>query len=407
MTELLRVAGVHPDYSALEEAERVAVLRRELATARPLRSPYANYSEETQSELAIVRAAAEARAVYGVDAIKTYIISKCEGISDLLEVQILLKEAGLFRSGGQGDADAVSVVPLFESIRDLENAPGVMEAWLQLPEVVAQTRASGFQEVMVGYSDSNKDGGYLTSVWSLNRATQALAKVFAQRQIGLQIFHGRGGAVGRGGGSSFAAIRAQPTGTVQGRIRITEQGEVIAAKYGTRESAASNLEAITAATLLASLEKQGVTGRNAHRYAAAMDTLSANAMRHYRDLVYGAPTFKTFFRQMTPLVEIAELKIGSRPPSRTKSDRIEDLRAIPWVFSWAQARVMLPGWYGVGQALAAFDDLALLQEMATAWPFFQTTLDNLQMVLAKSDMEIAARYANARGRSDDGRCDIR
>ena len=209
----------------------------------------------------------------------------------------------------------------------------------------------------------------------------------------MQLFHGRGGAVGRGGGSAFAAIRAQPPGTVQGRIRITEQGEVIAGKYGTRESAATNLEAMAAATLLASLEPPPLSNSEVARFGAAMDELSDAAFRAYRDLVYGTDGFTTFFRQMTPIAEIAGLKIGSRPASRKKSDAIEDLRAIPWVFSWAQARVMLPGWYGVGQAMAAFKDKALLAEMAEGWPLFAATLANMEMVLAKSDMGIAARYA--------------
>jgi phosphoenolpyruvate carboxylase len=245
---------------------------------------------------------------------------------------------------------------------------------------------------MVGYSDSNKDGGYLTSVWSLHQASRALAPVFEEAGAAMQLFHGRGGAVGRGGGSSFAAIRAQPPGTVQGRIRITEQGEVIAAKYGTRESAAANLEAMTSATLLASLEGETIAKADYDRFCGAMDRLSASAFKHYRDLVYGTKGFRTFFRQLTPIAEIAGLNIGSRPASRTKSDRIEDLRAIPWVFSWAQARVMLPGWYGVGHALKEFGDPALLREMVDAWPFFQATLANLEMVLAKSDMAIAERY---------------
>jgi phosphoenolpyruvate carboxylase len=226
----------------------------------------------------------------------------------------------------------------------------------------------------------------------LNRATRELADTFKQSQTSMQIFHGRGGAVGRGGGSSFAAIRAQPSGTVQGRIRITEQGEVIAAKYGTREGAALNLESIASATLLASLEPSAASAQEAGRFAQAMDAISKEAFSAYRSLVYDTEGFKTFFRQMTPLLEIAELKIGSRPASRTQSDRIEDLRAIPWVFSWAQARVMLPGWYGVGHALQGFPDQGLLREMLAAWPFFKATLDNLEMVLAKSDMAIAQRY---------------
>lgn len=391
VSELLRVSGVSPNYDKLDEPARVEILRRELASERLLASPYATYSDETLSELAIVRAAAEAHRLYGPGCITTYIISKCESVSDLLEVNILLKEAGLYRAAGKPSA-AIMAVPLFETIGDLENAAGVMTAWLALPEVAAITRTKGFQEVMVGYSDSNKDGGYLTSVWSLQQATQALAGVFERSGTVMQVFHGRGGAVGRGGGSSFDAIRAQPHGTVKGRIRITEQGEIIAAKYGTRESAAANLESITAATLLTSLENVSLSAASRTRFAAAMDSLSQEAFRAYRSLVYGTEGFPRFFRQMTPLVEIAELKIGSRPASRTNSERIEDLRAIPWVFSWAQARVMLPGWYGVGQALQSFEDPELLREMLEAWPFFRATVDNLEMVLSKSDMGIAALY---------------
>jgi len=267
-----------------------------------------------------------------------------------------------------------------------------MRRWFALPEAAEAARQRGHQEVMVGYSDSNKDGGYLTSVWTLHQTSRALADMFGEAGIGMQIFHGRGGAVGRGGGSSFAAIRAQPSGTVQGRIRITEQGEVIAAKYGTRESAEANLEAIASATLLASLEKR--SGRRRDRFYAAMEQVSEAAFRAYRGLVYETEGFRTFFRQMTPIAEIAELKIGSRPASRTRSDRIEDLRAIPWGFSWAQARVMLPGWYGVGDGMTALGDRDLLREMDEAWPFFRTTLDNLEMMLAKTDMAIARAYAD-------------
>ena len=390
VAELLRVAGVESDYPALDEEARVALLRRELGGARLLSSPYADLSEETGLELAIVRAAAEAHATYGAAAITTYIISKAESVSDLLEVYILLKEAGLWRAGDP-PSSPIMVVPLFETIEDLNQARQVMAAMFALPELAALCSARGYQEVMLGYSDSNKDGGYLTSVWRLHQTSRDLAAGFEQAGITMQLFHGRGGAVGRGGGSSFSAILAQPSGTVQGRIRITEQGEVIAAKYGTREAASANLEAITAATLLASLQTRSARRRD--RFYAAMEEISGAAFRAYRGLVYENDGFVTFFRQATPIAEIAELKIGSRPASRTKSDRIEDLRAIPWVFSWAQARVMLPGWYGVGDGLAAFGDVEMLREMRDAWPFFRTTLDNLEMVLAKSDMRIAASYA--------------
>jgi phosphoenolpyruvate carboxylase len=391
--ELLRVAGVSANYQELDEPARIALLRCELVSERLLASPYASYSKETLSELSIVRFAAEAHRLYGAGCITNYIVSKCEGVSDLLEVHILLKEAGLYRGQGAAPRASIMAVPLFETIADLERSSQVMTAWLEFPEVAAITSAHGFQEVMVGYSDSNKDGGYLTSVWSLHQATSSLTQVFERSGTSMQIFHGRGGAVGRGGGSSFDAIRAQPSGSVRGRIRITEQGEIIAAKYGTRESAAANLESLTAATLLASLESNSLSAENSRRFAGAMDKLSREALRAYRSLVYETDGFSKFYRQMTPLAEISQLKIGSRPASRTNSERIEDLRAIPWVFSWAQARVMLPGWYGVGQALRSYSDISLLREMLDAWPFFRATMDNLEMVLSKSDMGIAAGYA--------------
>ncbi|MDQ2639769.1 MAG: phosphoenolpyruvate carboxylase [Pseudomonadota bacterium] len=389
--ELLRVAGVEPDYAALDEPARVALLQRELSGPRLLWSEYEACSEETCSELAIVREAAVAHATYGPACITTYIISKAESVSDMLEVNLLLKEAGLYRPSDPAQA-AIMVVPLFETIGDLERAPHIMRQWLAIPEVRAAAARRGHQEVMVGYSDSNKDGGYLTSVWSLHQAGRSLAAVFREAGVRMQLFHGRGGSVGRGGGPASAAIVAQPRGTVQGRIRITEQGEVIAAKYGTPETAAENLETIAGATLLASLAPARQAPAEEERFFKAMQAISAQAFSEYRGLVYGDDRFRTFFRQFTPLLEIAQLKIGSRPASRTKSDRIEDLRAIPWVFSWAQSRVMLPGWYGAGQALAAFPDRGLLRAMAQEFAFFRTTLDNMEMVLAKGDLVIARRY---------------
>lgn len=391
VAELLQVAGVCADYRQLGETERVALLTRELATRRPLASAFAEYTAETSGELAVVRAAAQAHARYGPECIRTYIVSKSATVSDLLEVHVLLKEAGLYRPG-EASANAIMVVPLFETIADLERAPAVMRDWLALPAVRELALHGGYYEVMLGYSDSNKDGGYLASVWSLHQAAAALARTLEAAGIRLQAFHGRGGAVGRGGGSSFAAIRAQPEGSVRGRIRITEQGEMIAAKYGSPQTAAATLETMTAATVLASLEPPAVGAVDAGRFAAAMQQLSAEALRHYRALVYETAGFVTVFRQMTPIAEISELNIGSRPASRTRSERIEDLRAIPWVFSWAQARVMLPGWYGVGHALAGFADRQLLKDMLQGWPFLRATLDNVEMVLAKSDLGIASHY---------------
>ena len=394
VAELLKVAGVENDYMAMDEPARVNLLRVELANNRPLGSRVVAYSEETAKELAIVEAAAEAHRNYGPECITHYLISKAESVSDLLEVNLLLKEVGLWLAGTGQEAPQASImaVPLFETIADLQRAPEIMAAYLGLPEISALSRKRGYQEVMIGYSDSNKDGGYLTSTWSLHEASKALAPVFEEAGVAVQLFHGRGGAVGRGGGSSFTAIQAQPAGTVQGRIRITEQGEVIDAKYGSLEGAQVNLEAITSAALLASLEPERLSARDNERFCAAMCSISDLAFKAYRGLVYDTPGFSDFFRQLTPIQEIAGLKIGSRPASRSRSGRIEDLRAIPWVFSWAQSRVMLPGWYGFGYALSEFGDQGLLREMAKTWPYFQTTLSNMEMVLAKSDLAIAARY---------------
>ncbi len=392
VAELLRVAGVPGDYEAMDDNARVAVLGAELASPRLLFNPFATYGDETLSELAVARAAAAAHAAFGPDVIRAYIVSKTSGVANLLEVYVLLKEAGLYIPGDPPHCP-IMAVPLFETIPDLQAAPQVMADYLDRPKAAALAAARGYQEVMIGYSDSNKDGGYLTSNWSLHEGALELAEVFAARNLRMQLFHGRGGAVGRGGGPAFAAIRAQPAGTVAGRIRITEQGEVIASKYGTPAAAEASLETMTAATVLASLEPPKLAPADFARFRSAMASISAAANAEYRDLVYGTPGFNTFFRAATPITEIAELNIGSRPASRTKSDRIEDLRAIPWVFSWAQARIMLPGWYGAGHAFAGFADRGLLAEMVAAWPFLAATLSNLEMVLAKSNMGVAGRYA--------------
>ena len=394
VAELLRKAGVVTDYVELDEQARVQLLLAELSHNRPLAGAWTEYSAETAKELAIVRAAAQAQAEFGRQAITTYNISKTESVSDMLEVYVLLKQAGLYHIAEDGTPHAtIMSVPLFETIADLQAAPATMQAFFALPPMRALAKARGHQEVMIGYSDSNKDGGYLTSTWELYEASSALAPVFAEAGVAMQLFHGRGGAVGRGGGSAFGAILAQPQGTVQGRIRITEQGEVIAAKYGTVDNAVTSLETIASATMLATLSSDPIDKVDVERFKAAMAELSARAFTHYRGLVYETEGFRSFFRQMTPIGEIATLKIGSRPSSRTASDAIEDLRAIPWVFSWAQARVMLPGWYGTGQALADFTDKGLLKAMAGEWSYFQTILANMEMVLAKSDMGIAAHYA--------------
>ncbi|HEY0295633.1 MAG TPA: phosphoenolpyruvate carboxylase [Bordetella sp.] len=414
-------------YTALSEDERVALLRNELAHARPLASPWIAYGEETTRELAILRTAAACRARYGKDAVRQTIVSHTETLSDLLEAMVLQKEAGLLASppdagasapqGESGPApdrslDGLMVVPLFETIPDLERGAGIMAAWLDLPEIRERVHYAqgGAQEVMLGYSDSNKDGGFLTSNWALYHAERALVEVFGARGVALRLFHGRGGSVGRGGGSSFEAILAQPPGTVAGQLRLTEQGEVIQSKYKDAEIGRWNLELLLTATLESSLAPQAEAARAeaAHMedYGPAMSFLSDQAQRTYRGLVYDTPGFAEYFFASTPISEIAGLNIGSRPSSRKPSQRIEDLRAIPWGFSWAQCRLMITGWYGVGSAFEHYLEtgapgaprskkarLALLREMAETWPAMRTLLSNMEMVLAKSDLAIGARYA--------------
>lgn len=391
VADLLRHAAVHDDYLALGEDERVALLLREMGHARLLSSPFATYEDQTVSELAVLRAAAQVRASLGSAALPRYIISNCASVSDLLEVYVLLKEVGLFTPGPAPRA-AMMVIPLFETIDDLRSAAPIMRDYFGLPQI--RTLISGFgdvQEIMIGYSDSNKDGGYVTSNWELNCATRAMLPVFAEAGVTPQFFHGRGGSVGRGGGSSFDGILSQPRGTIDGRIRLTEQGEVASSKYGNPALGRYHLDMMAAATLLASVEKGNET--EPRRWVDTSTRLSADAMAAYRELVYDTPGFTTYFQQATPISEIAGLNIGSRPASRTNTGRIEDLRAIPWVFSWAQSRVTLPGWFGFGTA-AASADIGILKEMAADWPFFRALLSNMEMVLAKSDLDVAKRYAD-------------
>jgi phosphoenolpyruvate carboxylase len=391
VADLLRVAGVCEDYAALDEEARLAVLGAELRTPRPLFSPYADYGAETQKERAILEAAAEAIHRFGPDAIRTHIVSKTDSASDLLEVYLLLKEVGLYRPEDPG-ACPIQAAPLFETIDDLRAARPTLERLLQEPSALAVARARGVQEVMIGYSDSNKDGSYLTSTWELHEASRGLLAATQAVGLRLQLFHGRGGAVGRGGGSSFAGVVSQPTGTVAGRIRITEQGEVIANKYGEPDVARRNLDALTAGTLIASLAPPPDEAMT-ERHGATAAVLSRASMAAYRALVHETPGFVDYFRAATPINEIAELKIGSRPTSRTASTAIEDLRAIPWVLSWSQSRVMLPGWFGFGSACEGAD-FEELRAMAVDWPFFRTLVQNMEMIMAKADMTIARRYAS-------------
>jgi phosphoenolpyruvate carboxylase len=392
--ELLREAGVVDDYSALDEAARVALLVRELATPRLLWSPYAALSERARAELAVLHEAAQVRSRLGADALRQYVISKCQSVSDLLEVGVLQKESGLLPGG----VPALAIVPLFETIADLEACGAVMAAAFAVPAYRAMVAGAGhWQEIMLGYSDSNKDGGYLTAHWALYNAERALVPTCARHGVRLRLFHGRGGTVGRGGGPSYEAILAQPPGTARGGLRVTEQGEIIASKYSDPELGRRNLETLVAAALEAGLADGDDDGARSEHHAA-LEALSAHAYRAYRRLVYDTPGFADYFRASTPIAEIASLNIGSRPASRTASSRIEDLRAIPWVFSWGQCRLMLPGWYGFGSAVEAWlaqrpDGLALLSQMHEQWPFFRSVMSNMAMVLAKTDVAIGSRYA--------------
>ena len=396
VAELIDAAMPGMSYLALSEEARVALLAGELRNARPLTSAFVKYSEETAGELALFHAAADAHARYGSAAIPQCIISMCKGMSDMLEVAVLLKEAGLVHPSGRS---AINIVPLFETIEDLQASSGIMDRMLSIHDYrkLVDSRGS-VQEVMLGYSDSNKDGGFVTSGWELYKAEIDLVEVFERHHVRLRLFHGRGGSVGRGGGPSYDAIIAQPGGAVNGQIRITEQGEIISSKYSNAEVGRSNLEILAAATLEASLLQPKHSAPRAE-YLKAMEELSALAFKAYRGLVYETPGFADYFWGSTVITEIATLNIGSRPASRKKTREIEDLRAIPWVFSWAQCRLMLPGWYGFASAVETWiaehpeQGMPFLQELYREWPFFRMLMSNMDMVLAKSSIAIASRYA--------------
>ncbi len=442
IAELLFTARIEAQYSSLDEAAKRTLLLKLLNDSRPLRLVNGAYSDHATSELAIFESAKRARQRYGSPAILHYIISHTESVSDLLEVLLLQKETGLMHGILAEAATAeLIVVPLFETIADLQSAAPIMREFYDLPGIAAMIKRSASegalpdtpeQDIMLGYSDSNKDGGIFTSNWELYRAEMALVDLFdvlkTSHGITLRMFHGRGGTVGRGGGPSYQAILAQPPGTVRGQIRVTEQGEVIASKYANPEIGRRNLETLVAATLEATLLTP--TKAAPESFMQTAQDLSKLSMQAYRSLVYETPGFTDYFFAATPLREIAGLNIGSRPASRAfaptlpaahgalppkgvaaprgdssvqQPPRIEDLRAIPWGFSWGQCRATLPGWYGFGSAVEQFlnekglepaqNKRKLLQKMYRDWPFFGTLLSNMDMVLAKSDLSLAARYA--------------
>ena len=396
VAELLKSANIVEDYSALSEEEKVKVLLKELQEdPRTLSSTNAEKSEQLQKELAIFQTARYLKDKLGDEVIKQHIISHTESVSDMFELAIMLKEVGLL----DNQKARVQIVPLFETIEDLENSRAIMEEYLDYDIVRRWVSANkGYQEIMLGYSDSNKDGGYLSSVWTLYKAQNELTRIGSERGIKVTFIHGRGGTVGRGGGPSYEAITSQPFGSIKDRIRLTEQGEIIENKYGNKDVAYYNLEMLVSATIDRIVTRMITNPDEIDDFRATMDGIVTYSNSVYRDLVFGNPHFYDYFFEATPIKEVSSLNIGSRPAARKTITEISGLRAIPWVFSWSQSRIMFPGWYGVGSAFKNFIDaeegnLAKLQHMYEKWPFFHSLLSNVDMVLSKSNMNIAFQYA--------------
>jgi phosphoenolpyruvate carboxylase len=397
VAELLAKSGSISHYSTLDEAARRDILIRTLRADTVLMVELEQYSDIAQSELRIMLAAADIHQRYGREALPNHIISKTDAVSDMLELALMLQQVKLL----EGDVLHINIIPLFETIEDLRNCGVIMDELFSIPYYrQLLTQRGNTQEVMLGYSDSNKDGGYITANWELYKAELILVEVFAKHGLELRLFHGRGGTVGRGGGPSYEAILAQPPGSVNGQIRITEQGEVISSKYSNSEIGQRNLETLLAATLEATLLHHHGADSAMPEYHRIMEQLSIDAFAAYRKLVYETPGFTEYFFTATPIREIAKLNIGSRPSSRKSSDCIEDLRAIPWVFSWGLNRTLLPGWLGFGSAVKQFiaregeAGLVQLQTMYNDWAFFRGLMSNMDMVLSKTDMGIASRYAD-------------
>lgn len=399
MDEILHKVNAVPSYASLNEDQKVQVLTNILEDPRPITLPYVEYTEATQECLDVFHTIARAQEEFGNESIRTYLISMTEDVSDLLEVLVFAKEAGLYRRYPDGRVTStLQPVPLFETVEDLHAAPEVMASVFRIPAYRDSVRAmNDVQEVMLGYSDSNKDGGVLTANWELRVALQQITKSAQQEQVQIKFFHGRGGALGRGGMPLYQSILIQPAETLGGGIKVTEQGEVLSERYSMQGIAYRSLEQATWALL---------TGAEASRHLQQVDEtdveeimaeMSEHARRKYQDLVFRDADFWEFFKQATPLPEVGELKIGSRPTRRSNSDRFEDLRAIPWVFAWTQSRFLLPAWYAAGTGLQSMvdgdpDRMRKLQHMYREWPFFRSTIDTLQMALAKADLHIAKEY---------------
>jgi phosphoenolpyruvate carboxylase len=395
LDEIFRWAGVHLVYKDLSAEERFRLLETELSGTRPLIPTHLNFSENTVEVVQTFRTIATILERQSSEVIRTYIISMSMEPAHLLEVLLLAREAGLFVPG---EVSRLDIIPLFETLQALREAPAILERLFAQPIYRDHLRLrGGRQEVMIGYSDSNKESGFLMSVWALYKAQTELVELARREGITLVFFHGRGGAIGRGGGPANRVIQGQPPGTVEGRIRITEQGEVIADRYGHHAIAERHLAQVVHAVLLTSFPAAGAHPDPAWEHV--LERMATSARRHYRALVYETPEFLTYFTQATPISEISHLKIGSRPARRGPATGIEDLRAIPWVFSWMQSRHTLPGWYGLGSAMEEYlreepNGLAVLQTMYDRWPFWSTALDNAQMILAKADLTIARLYAD-------------
>ena len=397
VAELLASANIVKDYSSLSEEEKCQVLLKQLLEdPRILSATHEPKSELLQKELEIFKTARQLKDALGEEVIKQNIISHSTSVSDLLELAIMLKEVGLIDENGT----RVQIVPLFETIEDLDNSCETMEKYLSLP--IAQkwiASKNNYQEIMLGYSDSNKDGGYLSSCWTLYKAQQQLTAIGDKFGVKITFFHGRGGTVGRGGGPTYEAITSQPLRSINDRIRLTEQGEVIGNKYGNKDAAYYNLEMLVSAAINRMVTHKKSDAHTSNKYERIMDQVVERSYQIYRDLVFGDERFYDYFFESSPIKAISSFNIGSRPAARKTITEIGGLRAIPWVFSWSQSRVMFPGWYGVGSSFKEFIDqdpennLAFLQLMYKRWPFFKSLLSNVDMVLSKSNMNIAFEYA--------------
>lgn len=382
VADLLRRGGVTEDYGSLEEEARVAILREEIASPRPLTSPHADLLSETRRALDFLEVLRNERELRGPDAVGGYVVSMTEGVSDVLEVLLLAKEA---------DVPDLDAVPLFETLADLDAAPGVLRALLSIPEYRSHVERRGLQEVMIGYSDSNKDAGFLAANWALYRAQDEIAGICDEAGVRLRIFHGRGTSIGRGGGPAGRAILAQPPGSVAGRLRMTEQGEALDERYSDPDLAHRHLEQVVVALIRAAArDRRSPRPRLDPRFRTALDTAASRAHGAYRELLED-PGFLDFYHRVTPIDEISRLEIGSRPARRRGDPSLANLRAIPWVFSWTQCRANLPGWFGLGSGLLGIEE-GLRSEMYRDWPFFRTILDFAEMSLAKADLGIFGQY---------------